>query len=76
MKVIINRLNIEIDVSEDLMVNIEDDNRLPPAKTPIKLYVLEMLYSAYDVALKDLLDTPNNDASEIITNFKKQCNNA
>ncbi|KAI5058701.1 hypothetical protein GOP47_0026871 [Adiantum capillus-veneris] len=76
MKVIINRLNIEIDVSEDLMMNIEDDDRLPQTKTPIKLYVLEMLYSAYDVALKDLLDTPNNDASEIITNFKKQCNNA
>ncbi|KAI5070534.1 hypothetical protein GOP47_0014877 [Adiantum capillus-veneris] len=53
---------------------VEDDNRLLQLKTPIKPYILEMLHYGYDVTLEDLLETTNNDASEIFASFKRQCN--
>ncbi|KAI5070494.1 hypothetical protein GOP47_0014837 [Adiantum capillus-veneris] len=73
MKEIIYKLSIEIDVPEDLMT-VEDGNRLLQLKTPIKPYILEMLHYGYNVVLEDLLNTMNNDTSEILASFKRQCN--
>ncbi|MCO5577392.1 hypothetical protein L7F22_031224 [Adiantum nelumboides] len=72
-KEIIIKLGMQVDVPEEHMT-AEDANRLVQTKTSVKAYILEMLQYAYNIDVEDVIDMSNNDANEILVNFKQECN--
>ena len=73
IKEIIQKMNIDIDVPEDIMT-AADAQHLLSQKTQISTYIIEMLHYAYNISLEDLTDLTNSDATEILNNFKRAYN--